>query len=596
VTLAGLGLLYTRLHERQRGLDFYIQALALVQATNSSLLEANILYLMMKNLQSDQPSAAIFWGKNAVNLVQQARASFEGLDRELESAFLTSKEDYYRTLATLLIDQGRLPEAIWILDALKQQEYADYSRGNLAKSTLPVPLTPEEKRAADDYRRLTQEAVVKNRRWKELDQKGRNCTPDEKKELQDLTAELETFGKQFDKALDRVYKDLGGDASANFKIEVVKSRIGEMEKQITTPNTVGIYTLVTADRYIAIFVSDGGEVEREHAITTVDLNNKVATLQKLLSDPSSDPRPTEIDLYNIIIGPIKDDLELANAKSLIWSLDGVLRYIPLGALFDGSQYMIEQYSLGMLTSKSYSHLDDQPRNPNMAVAGMGISLKYEDDLNPLPAVVKELHEIIHDPEVEGANGVLPGSILLNGQFTKKAMEDRLGERPAIVHIASHFVLQPGDNSASYLLLAGNDSGGGGFHLTVEDFSNDRSMSMAKTELLTLSACQTAIGSNAKDGLEIDGLAMAAEQKGARSVIASMWEVDDESTGVLMADFYKRWAGGEDRVMKIEALRQAQLDLLKGRIAPSYNSADPNAPTNYAHPYYWAPFVLMGNWR
>lgn len=81
------------------------------------------------------------------------------------------------------------------------------------------------------------------------------------------------------------------------------------------------------------------------------------------------------------------------------------------------------------------------------------------------------------------------------------------------------------------------------------------------------------------------------------MIASLWEVNDESTGELMADFYKRWADGGGREMKVEALRQAQLDLLSGRIKPNADSgADESAPVSFAHPYYWAPFILMGNWR
>lgn len=76
----------------------------------------------------------------------------------------------------------------------------------------------------------------------------------------------------------------------------------------------------------------------------------------------------------------------------------------------------------------------------------------------------------------------------------------------------------------------------------------------------------------------------------------------------MADFYKRWAEGGGKVTKVEALRQAQLDLLQGKVTPQSGTAGRGfavaenesgsqaAPTGYAHPYYWAPFVLMGNWR
>ncbi len=107
---------------------------------------------------------------------------------------------------------------------------------------------------------------------------------------------------------------------------------------------------------------------------------------------------------------------------------------------------------------------------------------------------------------------------------------------------------------------------------------------------------------------MDGLGTTAQLKGAKAVISSLWEVNDASTGALMADFYKRWAEGGGKVTKVEALRQAQLDLLHGKVdaavratgrgfAAAENESGRQAKlAGYAHPYYWAPFVLMGNWR
>jgi CHAT domain-containing protein len=228
---------------------------------------------------------------------------------------------------------------------------------------------------------------------------------------------------------------------------------------------------------------------------------------------------------------------------------------------------------------------------------MGISRKYEDGLDPLPKVVGELEGIVKDPAVEGARGVLPGTILLDKQFTEKALEQQLDARPAVVHIASHFHLEPGDDQQSYLLLAGKNEGGDGYHLTVAEFRNDQNLDLEGADLLTLSACQTGMSSNrASNGEEVDGLGGVAQEKGAKAVISSLWEVNDASTGELMADFYQRWVDGAGKVMKVEALRQAQLDLLQGRIKPSPDYTDPNAPSSFAHPHYWAPFILTGNWR
>jgi CHAT domain-containing protein len=99
--------------------------------------------------------------------------------------------------------------------------------------------------------------------------------------------------------------------------------------------------------------------------------------------------------------------------------------------------------------------------------------------------------------------------------------------------------------------------------------------------------------------------MTAEYKGAKAVISTLWSVNDSSTGKLMGDFYQRWAAGAGKVTKVEALRQAQLDLLQGTATAQESGNDrgsakskPEGPAmaRYSHPYYWAPFVLMGNWR
>jgi CHAT domain-containing protein len=128
-----------------------------------------------------------------------------------------------------------------------------------------------------------------------------------------------------------------------------------------------------------------------------------------------------------------------------------------------------------------------------------------------------------------------------------------------------------------------------------------------TKLLTLSACSTGMGEVAKDGLEMESLGMIAQQKDAEAVLATLWDVNDASTGELMSDFYRRWVKNPSEG-KGEALRQAQLALLRGSAAgPSGRGQDrglvmdrqadsSSGPIQYSHPYYWAPFVLIGNYQ
>jgi CHAT domain-containing protein len=141
-----------------------------------------------------------------------------------------------------------------------------------------------------------------------------------------------------------------------------------------------------------------------------------------------------------------------------------------------------------------------------------------------------------------------------------------------------------------------------------DLRDDQRMDFKGIELLTLSGCQTAEGSKDSDGREIDGLGITAQRKGAKAVMATLWPVEDASTGLLMATFYRLWVTTPG-ITKAEALQQAQLALSHGTTdttGPSRSSAEVVSPASaskkqgpasqYANPYYWAPFILIGNWK
>jgi CHAT domain-containing protein/Tfp pilus assembly protein PilF len=595
-TLDGLGRVYSILGEIEKAQDYYNQALPLANTANDPIVKAGILDHMMLNQSTLQPALAIFYGKQAVNCLQLMRSDIQGLDKEVQRKFLASKDDYYHDLADLLISQGRLPEAQQVLDFLKQQEYSDYVRGSAVSTLSPLALTPAEKQAAEDYQKSTVQLVALGEQWAQL-KKISSRTQEQEKQYQQLSDQVGLASRGLNDYYARLYLLFGKNSDANKQIADVKGDVSELQQTIVRmPHTVALYTMVGKDRTSIIVITGATSVAREIAISDKELNRKVADFEQVLRDPSRDPKPPAQELYKILIGTVKADLDQARAETLVWSLDGVLRYVPMAALFDGKQYLVENYNTVTITPVSISHLSEKPDVSNLSAAAMGISRKYEDGLPQLPSVVGELNDIVRDPQVLDAHGVLSGTILLNGQFTETAMERQLDSQHSVVHIASHFVFKPGDDTQSYLLLAGKDDGNAGFHLTVAEFRDDQKLSLEDTDLLTLSACETGMGGNAANGREVDGLGITAQRKGAKAVISSLWEVDDSSTGELMADFYKRWADGAGKVEKVEALRQAQLDLLRGMIAPKPDPMNPNQPSSFEHPYYWAPFVLMGNWR
>jgi CHAT domain-containing protein/uncharacterized protein HemY len=600
-TLNNIGNMYARLADPQHALEYFNQALAVAAIVNDPLLEAQIFIHLLWNQRASQPALAVFYGKQAINLLQTVRSNIQGMGEDVQKSFLTSKEGFYHALADLLIEQGRLGEAQQVLDLLKLQEYQDYVRGG-TDTLSPLTLTPAETQAESDYQKSTAQLVSGAEQWAQL-KKNPARTAEEERQYQQLSDQLDTASKGLNDYYARLYVLFGKNSSANQQVADVKGSVSALKQVIARmPHTVALKTLVGSDRIRIIVVTGTTTVAREYAIPETDLNKKVADFEQVLRNPAQDPRPLAQELYAALIAPVKGDLDQAGAQTLVWSLDGVLRYVPMAALYDGKQYVVQKYDTVTITPVSIAHLNETPNIHTMTTVAMGISQKYDEALPALPAVATELKRVVHDPKVQGANGVLPGTILLNDQFTEKGMETVLGAQHTVVHIASHFVFKPGDDSESYLLLSGGE-GGTGFHLTVADFRDNQQLTLDDTDLLTLSACETGVSGNASNGLEVDGLGTTAQLKGAKAVISSLWSVNDASTGQLMGDFYKRWAAGN--VPKVEALRQAQLDFLLGRAKPGTGASDrgvviQKAATpvlaGYMHPYYWAPFVLMGNWR
>jgi CHAT domain-containing protein len=354
-------------------------------------------------------------------------------------------------------------------------------------------------------------------------------------------------------------------------------------------------------------ITPATQVAREIPIARIALRGKVFAFARGLGrhESEEDILPKAQDLYDVLIAPIEKDLQGAHAKTLVWSLDDVLRYVPLAALYDGKQYLVERYRNVVITTASVGNLKDPPQVNGWRGLAMGVSKDYEH-LGELKAVPAELASVIRSDKTPGSHGPVPGTILLDDSFTEASMRTALHQHPALVHIASHYVFHPGDDTKSYLLLGGKDAGGQGFHLTLADLRDDQGIDFKSTELLALSGCQTAVGSNDSDGREIDGLGITAQRKGAKAVVATLWAVDDASVGLLMATFYRLWVTTPG-ITKSEALQQAQLAVLHGTTDPAetpratmegaaVGAFTQRPASQYANPFYWAPFILIGNWK
>src|ERR1039457_4917256 len=560
-TLNNMGEVYSALGEKQKALDSYVQALVLARAVSDPSSQGSVLDHLMRYWQSEHhPGLAIFFGKQAVNQYQDLRRNIQGLDQKLQRSYLATVTKTYRSLADLLIAQGRLSEAEQVLSLLKEQEYFDYVRRAAAEASSVeghANLTPEEAEWDQRYREIADKLVATGSERGDLVAKKAR-TPEETLRLDQLEKDVAVGNIAFEKFFADLAQRFSDKPAGTLHVEQLRETQGIMEDLRELPaGTVAIYTLVGEDKFRAILRTPDVQKAYEYPIRAADLNRKVLAFRQVARDPKLDPRPLGEELYKIVVGPMAEDLRQTKAQTLIWSLDGVLRYLPLAALYDGKQYLIERYRVSVMTLASNTRLLARP-DPEWKGAGFGVTKAYEG-LPPLPLVSAELAGIIATKP--GDAGVLAGEIKLNGTFTEQSMRQTLLKGYAVVHIASHFRFQPGNETQSYLLL------GDGGHLSLAELMTSANL-FGGVQLLTLSACNTGMG----DGTEVEGFGTLAERQGAKAVIASLWPVADASTKVLMQRFYRIRESSPGKT-KLEALREAQLELL-GRTAKHAQSAEP----------------------
>jgi CHAT domain-containing protein len=351
----------------------------------------------------------------------------------------------------------------------------------------------------------------------------------------------------------------------------VWAKADRLELVLLLPDGKNIFKTVPASRETVL------QVARE-------FTNAVRTPRK---SNSTDYRQPAQQLYQWLIAPLRSELEANNINTLVFSMDAGLRTLPLAALFDGEKFLIEDYSLALIPSLSLT--DTRYTGVKAAeVLAMGASKFPEKyDQNPLPAVPLELSTIV--------GKLWPGSSFLNEKFTLGNLKSQR-DRPQykIIHLATHGDFQPGGAENSYIQFWDTK-------LRLDQL-DELKLSNPQVELLVLSACTTAVGDE-KAELGFAGLAF---QAGVKTALASLWYVSDAGTLGLMTEFYQQLRTAP---IKAEALRQAQLALLRGevRLQDGYLRGVSNdralplpaelaagGDRNLSHPYYWAAFTTIGS--
>ncbi|HEY9831664.1 MAG TPA: CHAT domain-containing protein [Stenomitos sp.] len=286
--------------------------------------------------------------------------------------------------------------------------------------------------------------------------------------------------------------------------------------------------------------------------------------------------------YQWLVAPLEKDLQANKINNLVFILDAGLRSIPLAALHDGTGFIIERYSVGLMPTLSLS--DTRYVDVRKAqVLGMGAT-KFTEQ-NALPAVPTELSLITHQ--------LWSGKSFLDEEFTLDNLKSIHASQPfGIIHLATHAEFKPGAASNSYIQLWNSK-------LTLDQL-HQLGLHNPPVELLVLSACRTALGDENAE-LGFTGLAV---QAGVKSALGSLWYVSDVGTLGLMTNFYEQL---KQSPIKAEALRRSQLAMLKGevRLEPGkLITSDGSFPLptellqegeeELTHPYYWSAFTLIGN--
>lgn len=631
-SLDNLAALYETLGQAQRALRLYRRALRILQTSPEPITLAAVQARLGRYYNGGKlRGAAIFYLKLAVNTTQQLRAGALGIEQGLQQSLLNRFERSYRNLADFLIEDGRYSEALQIVTMMKEKEYFEFFHRDAKQDPriTRAGYTGAEVRLADRFKRLGERMSGIDKQMAEL---RRHAQPGAEKPeaVRKLEAESADAARKFDAWFDEVAK-----------ATKVKSGRGRQAEPIERDAAAGLgatratlrklghdvalaHYIVLKDKVRILLIVPGRPTESEivrdkktgKIVSEEELSRKISSYRAALEDARKDRNlALAQELHDMLVGPIEEALRKARIKTLMLSLDGQLRYLPFGALYDGKQYLVERLSLPLYTDAEVNNLVMASSRPGWNVWALGLAKRWcakgdsgcsDLDPDPLEFVQSELAGITCDQnkmapgdaigqpkavaplpgamdcaKVEGTrftkeNGSVfnIGQAFLDNNFTEERIKEGVAKKYNVLHLATHFYLKDVDNSR---LLLGNAK-----MLTLKRIRSE--FRFDGVDLLTLSACKTGLGQGqGRSGQEVESLGVMVQKLGARATVATLWEVYDVSASLLIENFYRFHS--QNNISKSEALRQAQLSLLHGR----------GDSSGFEHPAHWAPFVLMGNW-
>jgi CHAT domain-containing protein len=538
--LGYLGKLKAQQGQLDKAIALTNQALILAQEQNINGDAREISYLWQSQLgqlleKQGKHQDAIAAYTEAVNILQSLRTDLNANNQVVQFDFRQEVQPVYLQLADLLLQ----------------------SDSNELKSLTSIKFTdnqPQSEIQSDNNLELARK-VIESLQLAELD----NFFQDPCSEVTDLAIAIDNLDSQaaiiypivLADRLEVIYS-LPGKPLKRFKIAIAQSEVNKTLDQLYDT----LYNRSVDNSAVNIF-------------STIPLNPAEfkENTQKLL--------PILQQVHSWLIKPLEKELDLNQIKTLVFVPNGRLQSLPMSALYDGQQYLLEKYSIAL--APSLQLIDSRPiKRQKLKVLAAGVSEQVEIQGQIFPAlgnVPQELDQI---------KIAFPASQkLLNQEFTTASIQSQLQSDFPVIHLATHGLFSS-DPQKTFIITGDRNI------INVDQLTSLLgSGNVLKPELIVLSACETATG----DERAMLGLAGVAIRSGTRSTLATLWSVGDASTAKLMGQFYRELENPE--ISKVHALQNAQLSLIQSLrsnpLSPELNQLPP-------HPYYWASYVLVGNWR
>ena len=577
-----LASIYLKLNRREEGFQLVTEALAIYESVlgPDHPTTAETYTHLADYATSSNPEYSIFLLKQHINSVQATRKRLLSIGQPEIHSYTERYKYSYQNLALKLVDLGRLSEAHQVLEMLKEEEYFEFIRRNELDDSRKIiaDYSPIEQQWMLRYREVSSRLASLRAKKREIE---KNTSLRKNHHQLKIEQELNSDARVAQKIFAKYLSDLRTEFSKN-KIKNSK-KISETSLENTKilqalirklgDKTALLQFFVTDERVGILLTTSSMQLARSSKINRGQLNLLISSYVSKLRDPKKDTLSQAQEMYQLLIAPVEADLQKAGIDTIMFSLDGALRYVPMSSLHDGKKYAINRWNIALYNPIVANRLLDNS-SLNWTVAGLGRT-RGAEGFSELPSVETEIRNIVNtSPNEIDSKGIMPGEIYIDDAFTAARLKEVSKKPFQLMHIASHFRFSPGTEVNSFLLL------GDGTQLSLGDIRTE-GYRFDNLDLLTLSACETGLGGGQDaEGKEIDGFGVLAQKQGAKAVVSTLWSVADESTSKFMTELYR--LRKENKLNKAEALRQTQLHML---IQPKYS-----------HPYYWAPYVLMGNWK